>query len=67
MAELNDIPQGAKKVATVQAQQNSNQKQFEKMIIIAYEYPGIGMVKMTGGIKRRTHEKIQYCITVMEV
>ncbi len=28
---------------------------------------GKDTVKMTVGIRRRTHEKVQYCITAMEV
>lgn len=65
--QLDAILTGARKIATVPTKQNSNQKQFEKMIVMAYDCPGIGTVKMTVGIKRRTHEKVQYCITAMEV
>ena len=50
-----------------QAKNNGNQKPFEKMIVMNYDCPGIGKVKMTVGIRRRTHEKVQYCITAMEV
>ena len=28
---------------------------------------GIGVIKMTVGVKRRTHEKVQYCITTMRI
>lgn len=28
---------------------------------------GIGVVKMTVGVRRRTHEKVQYCITALEI
>ena len=65
--QLDAILTGAKKVATVPAKHNSNQKQFEKMIIMTYDCVGIGTVRMTVGVKRRTHEKVQYCITAMEV
>ena len=44
-----------------------NQKQFEKIIIMQYECVGIGVVKMTVGIRRRTQEKVQYCITALDV
>lgn len=37
------------------------------MMIMEYLCPGIGKVKLTVGIKRRTKEKIQYCITAVEV
>jgi len=31
-----------------------------------YEAAFIGKVRMTVGVKRRTHEKVQYCITAIE-
>lgn len=43
------------------------QKPFEKMIIMRYDCVGIGVVKMTVGVRRRTHEKVQYCITALEI
>lgn len=64
--QLDAILTGAKKVATVPAKKNQNQKEFEKMLIMQYHCPGIGTVKMTVGIKRRTHEKVQYCITALD-
>ena len=64
--QLDAILTGAKKVATVSTKGNSNQKQFERMIVMTYCCPGIGTVKMTVGVRRRTHEKVQYCITAME-
>ena len=44
-----------------------NQKPFDKMILMQYEIVGIGVVKMTVGVRRRSHEKVQYCITAFEV
>lgn len=35
---------------------------LERMMIMEYDVPFIGRVKMTVGIRRRTHEKVQYCI-----
>ena len=64
--QLDAILTGAKKVATVPAKKNQNQKEFEKMLIMQYRCPGIGTVKMTVGVKRKTHEKVQYCITALE-
>lgn len=64
--QLDAILVGAKRVSTVPTKKNSNQKQFEKMIVMHYVCPGIGNVKMTVGVKRRTHEKVQYCITALE-
>ena len=65
--QLDAILTGARKVATLPAKNNGNQKPFEKMIVMTYDCPGIGKVKMTVGVRRRTHEKVQYCITAMEV
>lgn len=65
--QLDAILTGAKKVATVPAKKNQNQKEFEKMLIMQYHCPGIGTVKMTVGVKRKTHEKVQYCITALDV
>ena len=36
---------------------------FARMMIMEYDVAFIGKVKMTVGIRRRTHEKVQYCIT----
>ncbi len=44
---------------------NKNQRAFERIMIMEYELIGIGRVKMTVGIRRRTREKIQYCITAI--
>lgn len=65
--QLDAILTNARRVATVRAKPNGNQKPFEKMIIMQYVCIGIGTVKMTVGVRRRTHEKVQYCITSMEV
>ena len=60
--QLDAILIGAKKISTVQVKDNRNQKEFDKMLIMHYTCPGIGKVKMTVGVRRRTHEKVQYCI-----
>ena len=36
------------------------------MIVMEYEATFIGKVRMTVGVKRRTHEKVQYCITAIK-
>ena len=41
-------------------QDNKNQKPFERILIMEHELVGIGTVKMTVGVRRSTHEKIQY-------
>lgn len=65
--QLDAILTNAMRVSTVRTKLNGNQKQFEKMIVMHYECVGIGIVKMTVGVRRRTHEKVQYCITALEV
>lgn len=65
--QLDAILTGAKKVLSVPAKKNQNQKEFDKIIIMHYRCPGIGTVKMTVGVRRGSHEKIQYCITALEV
>ena len=37
------------------------------MLIKKYDCVGIGVVKMTVGVRRRTHEKVQYCITALKI
>ena len=64
--QLDAILAGAKKVSEKKPKiGNKNQKPFERIIIMEYELVGIGTVKMTVGVRRRTHEKVQYCITAI--
>lgn len=65
--QLDAILAGAKLVSNVSSKNNGNQKPFEKMLIMKYDCVGIGVVKMTVGVRRRTHEKVQYCITALEI
>lgn len=64
--QLDAILTNARKVGTVPPKPNGNQKPFDKMIVMHYDCPGIGTVKMTVGVRRGTHEKVQYCITAIE-
>ena len=64
--QLDAILTYAIKVGEVPVKNNDNQKPFDKMIIMLYECPGIGAVKMTVGRRRGNHEKVQYCITAIE-
>lgn len=65
--QLDAILMGATKVSIKKTKSgNRNQKPFEKMMIMEYDVAFIGKVKMTVGIRRRTHEKIQYCITAIQ-
>ena len=65
--QLDAILTNAKTVSIVAAKNNGNQKSFEKMMLMKYDCVGIGVIKMTVGVKRRTHEKVQYCITAMRI
>lgn len=64
--QLDAILVGAKKVSIKKVKPNNkNQQPFERMMIMEYELVGIGTVKMTVGVRRRTQEKVQYCITAI--
>ena len=64
--QLDAILVGAKPVSVRKTKEgNKNQKSFERIIIMKYDLIGIGTVKMTVGVRRRTHEKVQYCITAI--
>ena len=66
--QLDAILTNAKKVAVVRTKiRSQNQNQFEKMIVMGYQCVGIGTIKMTVGIKRSNKEKVQYCITHLDV
>ena len=43
-----------------------NQKRFEKIIIMEYNKPEFGKIKLTVGVKRGTKEEVQCCITAIE-
>ena len=64
--QLDAILIGAKKISISKIKENNkNQRVFERIMIMEYKLIGIGRVKMTVGIRRRTREKIQYCITAI--
>ena len=64
--QLDAILTGAKVVSVRKPKEgNKNQKPFERILIMKYSLAAIGTVKMTVGVRRRTHEKVQYCITAI--
>ena len=64
--QLDAVLVGAKKISIKKVKPNNkNQQPFERMMIMEYELVGIGTVKMTVGVRRRTQEKVQYCITAI--
>ena len=64
--QLDAVLVGAKKTSIKKPKPgNKNQLPFERMMIMEYDMMGIGTVKMTVGVRRRTQEKVQYCITAI--
>ena len=64
---LDSILVGARKVSIKKTKPgNKNQQPFERIMIMEYELTGIGTVKMTVGVRKRTREKVQYCITAID-
>mgnify|MGYP003390946474 FL=1 len=64
--QLDSILIGAKTVSIKKIKPNNkNQQPFERIMIMEYEMVEIGTVKMTVGVRRRTQEKVQYCITAI--
>ena len=56
--QLDSILTGAKRVSIKKPKPgNANQKPFERIMIMEYEVTGIGKIKMTVGVRRRTLEK----------
>ena len=65
--QLDSILTLAKKYRVVKAKPNDkNQKQFNKLLWMKHNLPGVGEVKLMVGIVRRTKDKVQYCITVIQ-
>ena len=65
--QLDAILTNAKLIRTVPKDGKSkNQEKFDKMMVMEFYSPGIGRVKLTVGVTRRTHDKVQYCITSLE-
>lgn len=65
--QLDSILIGAKKVSSQKPKKgNKNQKPFERILVMEHELVGIGTVKMTVGVRRKTRVKVQYCITAID-
>ena len=65
--QLDGILACAKKIRVGKPRARSNQSKFQAMIEMQHDCPGVGMVKLMVGVKLRTHIKIQYCITSIDV
>lgn len=65
--QLDAILTFAKPIKIGKIEKRSNQQQFKAMLVMLYDCPGIGTVKLLVGIRHKTLLKIQYCITALEV
>lgn len=65
--QLDAVLSGAHKVSYQKCEARKNQQMFKAMMIMEYQCPGLGTVKLTVGIRHRTLLKVQYCITAVEV
>ena len=64
--QLEGILACAKKVRIGKPKARTSQSKFQAMIEMEHYCPGVGKVKLTVGVKLRTHIKIQYCITAID-
>lgn len=44
---------------------NKNQASFERMILMSYQCEGVGIVKLTVGVRRSNKDKVQYGISAV--
>lgn len=65
--QLDAILSCAKLLKKGKVERRSNQQRFKAMLVMQYECPGIGTVKLLVGVRHKTLLKVQYCITALEV
>lgn len=66
LKHLSEILQKARPVGRVPIKiGNRRQSRFEYMLIMAYELPQIGKIKLTIGIMKKTEERVEYGVTVL--
>ena len=64
---LTEILEKATVEKRVKPKPNSqNQKRFSEVIIMQYDKPTFGKIKLTVGVLRGSRQNIQYCITAIE-
>jgi len=64
---LDEILAGAVPVLSSKADPSTtSQKRYERIILMKYNCTDIGTVKLAVGVYKKTHQKEQYCITVIE-
>lgn len=65
--QLDGILACAQKVRISKPKERTSQSRFQAMIEMTHDCPGVGIVKLMVGVKLRTHIKIQYCITAINI
>ena len=65
--QLDAILTFARLIKTGKVEKRSNQQSFKAMLVMQYECPGIGTVKLLVGVRHKTLLKVQYCITSIDV
>lgn len=65
--QLDAILTFARLIKTRKVEKRSNQQSFKAMLVMQYECPGIGTVKLLVGVRHKTLLKVQYCITAIDV
>lgn len=65
--QLDAILACAKLIKAGKTENRDNQQKFKAMLVMQYDCPGIGKVKLLVGIRHKSLLKIQYCITALEV
>lgn len=65
--QLDGVLACARKVRMGKVRARSNQAKFQAMIEMMHDCPGVGRVKLVVGVRLKTHIKIQYCITAIDI
>ena len=65
--QINAVLSCARLIKIGKIERRANQKQFKAMLVMKYDCPGIGTVKLLVGVRNKTLLKVQYCITALEV
>ena len=64
--KLDEVLSEARQVAVDKPKSgNKNQAKLTQMLLMSYNCPEIGMIKLTVGVRRRTSDKVQYGITAL--
>jgi hypothetical protein len=65
--QLDAILSFARLIRIGKTEKRGNQQQFKAMLIMQYDCPGIGAVRLLVGIRHKTLLKVQYCITKLSI